>query len=172
MFTHRSIKGICGFTRELIVGLIANLESREIRRQEYLERGLPPEHPRASSSDDVEGFVALLHEMFGPIFDLKQFYQESTKILNEFGKRINPDLAFYYWTGAKERYRDFALPSFNNPTGPGVVERLDRIKLSRRGDPGVFVANRASLPQRGQITARAHFHKTPVALPPSQVLLQ
>ncbi|CAB3983365.1 Hypothetical predicted protein [Paramuricea clavata] len=166
---NRSIKGICGFTRELIVGLIANLESREIRRREYLKRSLPPEHPRASSSDDVEGFVALLHEMFGLIFDLKQFYQESTKILNEFGKRIDPNLAFYYWTGVKERYRDFALPSFNCPTGLGVVERLDGVKLSRRGDPGVFVSNRASLPQRGQLTARAHFHKTPVALPPSQV---
>ena len=99
----------------------------------------------------------------------KQFYQESTKILNEFGKRIDPNLAFYYWTGVKERYRDFALPSFNCPTGPGIVERLDGVKLSRRGDPGVFVSNRASLPQRGQLTARAHFHKTPVALPPSQV---
>ncbi|CAB4021403.1 Hypothetical predicted protein [Paramuricea clavata] len=124
---NRSIKGICGFTRELIVGLIANLESREIQRQEYLERSLPPEHPRASSGDDVEGFVALLHEMFGLIFYLKQFYQESTKILNEFGKRIDPNLAFYYWTGVKERYRDFALPSFNCPTGPGVGERLDEL---------------------------------------------
>jgi hypothetical protein len=75
---YRSIKRICGFTRELIVGLIANLESREIRRREYLEISLPPEHPQASSSDDVEGFVAQLHEMFGLIFDLKQYYQESS----------------------------------------------------------------------------------------------
>ena len=164
----RSIKGICGFTRELIVGLIANIESRK----EYIKRGLPPERPRASSTDDVEGFVALLHEMFGLVFDLKQFYEVSTKILNEFTKRIDPNLAFYYWTGVKERYRDFELPSFDNPTGPEIVERLDKIKLSRRGDPGVFVANRASLPQRGQLTARAKFHKAPIALPPSQVPCQ
>ena len=85
---------------------------------------------------------------------------------------VNPNLPFYYWTGAKGRYQDFALPSFNDPTGPGIGKRLDRIKLSRRGDPGVFVAYQASLPQRRQITARANFHKTPVALPPSQVLLQ
>ena len=52
---------------------------------------------------------------------------------------------------SKDCYRDFALPSFNSPTGPGIVERLDGVNLSRRGD---------------------HFHKTPVALPPSQVLLQ
>ena len=168
----RSIKGICGFTRELIVGLIANLESRELRRLEYCERNLPPEHPRASSSDDVEGFVALLHEMFGLVFDLKQFYLESTKLLNEFSKRIDPNLAYYYWTGAKERYRDFSLPSFNEPSRGNVLERLDRVKLSRRGDPGVFVANRASLPQRGQLTARAKFHKAPVALPPSHLHLE
>ena len=110
--------------------------------------------------------------MFGLVFDLKQFYEESTKILNEFTKRIDPNLAFYYWTGVKERYRDFELPSFDNPTGPEIVERLDKIKLSRRGDPGVFVANRASLPQRGQLTARAKFHKAPIALPPSQVPCQ
>ena len=46
-------------------------------------------------------------------------------------------------TGKKEQYRDFDLPSFNEPTGEGVTERLDKVKLSRRGDPGVFVANRA-----------------------------
>ena len=135
-----------------------------------MERGLRPEHPRASSSDDVEGFVALLHEVLGLAFDLKQFYSESTKILNEFRKRIDPNLAFYYWTGVKDRYRDFELPSFNKPTGPGIVERLDEVTFSRRGDPGVFVANRASLLQRGQLTARAKFHKAPVELPPSNAL--
>ncbi|XP_028416819.1 uncharacterized protein LOC114541027 [Dendronephthya gigantea] len=123
---NRPIKGICGLTRELIVGLTANLESRELRRIEYIKRGLRPEHPRASSSDDVEGFVALLHKVLGLAFDLKQFYSESTKILNEFKKRIDPKLAFYYWTGVKDRYRDFELPSFNQPTGPGIVERLDK----------------------------------------------
>jgi hypothetical protein len=45
------------------------------------------------------------------------------KILNEFGKRIDPNLAFYYWTGNKERHRDSALPSFNSPSGPGIVDR-------------------------------------------------
>lgn len=146
------------------------MESRELRRKEYVARGLGPEHPRASSSDDVEGFVSLLHEVLGMAFDLKQFYSESTKILNEFKKRIDPNLAFFYWTGMKDRYRDFELPSFNKPTGPGIVERLDKVRVSRRGDPGVFVANRASLPQRGQLTVRAKFHKAPVELPPSQAL--
>lgn len=168
IFFLDQFKGICGLTRELIVGLVANLESRELRGKEHATRGLPPGHPRASSTGDVEGFVALLHEVLGLAFDLKQFFSESTKILNEFKKRIDPNPAFYYWTGAKERYRDFELSSFNKPSGPEIVERLDNIKISRRGDSGVFVANRASFPQRGQLTARAQFHKRPIELPSLQ----
>ena len=133
---------------------------------EYQVRCLQPKHPRSSSTDDVESFIALLHEMLGPVFDLKEFYRELPKILNEYKKRIDADLAFFYWTGSKTRYKDFELPSFNEPSGKGVTERLDKVHLSRRGDPGVFVANRASLPQKGQLTVRAKFHRAPVELPP------
>ena len=70
-FFFRPIKGICGLTQETLAGLVANLESRELRRAEYQERGLPPEHPRASATDDVEGIIALMHEMLGDIFDVK-----------------------------------------------------------------------------------------------------
>lgn len=164
----RPLKGICGFTREILVGLVANLESRELRRRENLARKLPPEHPRASSTDDVEGLFSLLHDMLGDIFDLKQFHDAQSKILNEFNKRINPELKYYYWTGAKERYNEFEMPSFNEPSQNGV-ERLDEVKVSRRGDPGIFVANRASLPQKGQLTARAQFHRAPVQLPPQKL---
>ena len=155
-------------TREVIVGLVANLESRQLREVEYRCRALKPEHPRSSSIDDVESFIALLHEMLGPIFDMKEFYNALPKILNEYGKRIDNELPFFYWTGSKTRYKDFELPSFNEPSGQGVIERLDKVHLSRRGDPGVFVANRASLPQKGQLTARAKFHRAPVALPPME----
>ena len=146
--------------------MVANMESRQLRREEYLTQQLSPEHPRASATDDVEGMFSLLHEILGNTFDLKQFHDAQAKILNEFSKRIDPDLKFYYWTGAKHRYNEFDLPSFNGPTKEGAIERLDRVKLSRRGDPGVFVANRASLPQKGQLTARAKFHQAPVELPP------
>lgn len=42
-------------TREVIIGLVANIETREQRRANYAERSLPAEHPHASSTDDVEG---------------------------------------------------------------------------------------------------------------------
>lgn len=161
----RPIKGIQAFTREIFVALIANCESLEIRWAEYLERGLPPEHPRASSTDDVEGFFAHLHDQLGEVFDHKEFLDQQPKILNEFNKKIDPDLQFHYWTGHRHRYSTIPLPSFNEPSG--ITERLDRIRISRRSDPGVFVANRASLPQRNSLTARASFHRAPEQLPQS-----
>lgn len=150
------------------MGIIANLATRESRRKDNQERDLPPEHPRASSTDDVEGIISLFHEVMGDNFDLKQFYDEFPKVMSEFVKRIDPELPFFYWTGHQTRYRNFALPSFNAPSASGI-ERLDKVQLSRRGDPGVFVANRASLPQRNQLTVRATFHRAPVALPPVHV---
>lgn len=56
--------------RDCHIGLIANLESREQRRVEYNDRGLLPEHPRASRTDDVERIIGLMHEMLGEIFDV------------------------------------------------------------------------------------------------------
>lgn len=97
--SHRPIKGICGFTCEIIVGLIANLATRELRRIEYQERDLPPKHPRASSTDDVEGIISLFHEVMGENFDLEQFFDEFPKVMGEFAKKIDPDLQFLYWTG-------------------------------------------------------------------------
>lgn len=86
--------------------------------------------------------------------------------MTKFKKRINPDMPFFYHTGAKQRCKNFQLPSFSESSGPGIVERLDKVKISRRGDPGVFIENRASLPQKGQLTVRTQFHKAAVALPP------
>lgn len=160
------LKGSEGMTREVIIGLVANIETREQWRENYSAMKLPPEHPRASSTDDVEGIISLFHEILGSIFDIKEFFDEFPKKLNEFVKRIDPDCPFYYWTGCHTCLEDFPLPSFNEPSKNGT-ERLDRVILSRRGDPGIFVANRASLPQRGQLTIRANFHRAPVELPPA-----
>lgn len=97
------------------------------------------EHPRASSTDDVQGIIATMHEMIWEVFDVTQFNDEQAKILNEFNKRIDPDLQFYYWSGANERFSEFELPSsFNQLSGKGITER---IIISRRGDPGVFVSD-------------------------------
>ena len=85
--------------------------------------------------------------------------------MNEFNKRIEPDNPFYYWTGVHERYQLKALPSFNGASLSGI-ERLGSVIISRRADPGIFVANRAHFPQRGSLTVRATFHAVSEALTP------
>lgn len=59
------------------------------------------------ATDDVEGLNALTHKMLGDIFDIKQFLDAQLKIFNEFKKGIDPDLGFFYQTGAKGHYREF-----------------------------------------------------------------
>lgn len=83
--------------------------------------------------------------------------------MNEFVKKINPDLLFCYWTGHKHRFILGPLPSFNKSSGE--EERLDKIELCCRLDPGVFVANRASPLQQNSLTARATFHRAAEVLP-------
>lgn len=92
-------------------------------------------------TDYVEGLIASPHEMLGEIFDIKKFLDTQSKILNKFKKRMDPDLGFFYWTGAKEHYTELQLPSFNLPSH----ERLDSISLSRWGDPVVFVATKETV---------------------------
>ena len=122
------------------------VESRELRWSESEAGGLPPENPRASTTDNVEGMIALFHELLGPIFDLKAFKQEFPKIMNDFSKWIDPDIPFYYWTGIHERFHLKALPSFNEPSQSGIG-CLDRVVISCRADPGVFVAYLANFLQ-------------------------
>ena len=61
-----------GFSRETIVALAANIESREWRRRYLAEHNLPPEHPRASTTDDVECFFSVLRDSVGKDFTLKE----------------------------------------------------------------------------------------------------
>ncbi|XP_028407520.1 uncharacterized protein LOC114530130 [Dendronephthya gigantea] len=58
MDVNRPIRGVSGFTREVVVALTTNIESQEFERRYGIEKGLPPEHPRAGSTDDVEGIFA------------------------------------------------------------------------------------------------------------------
>ena len=138
---------------------------QEFRRRYGIEKGLSPEHPRAGSTDDVEGIFAFLHGMLGPIFDEKDFHDAFPKVINEYTKKCDPDLPFYYYTGSNDRYNDGLFQSFNVSSSSGE-ERLDRVCISRRADPGVFVANRAVIPQRGQLSVRTAHFKPAESLPP------
>ena len=55
-----------------------------MRRKEYRYRNIGPEHPKGGTTDDVEGFISILHQMLGHIFTLNDFYNSCPKIVNEF----------------------------------------------------------------------------------------
>ena len=59
------IDRIRGFSRETLIALAANIETREWRRQYSNNNGIAPEHPRASTTDDVECFFSVLRDTVG-----------------------------------------------------------------------------------------------------------
>lgn len=69
---NRDLSNIRGFTRETLNAVIANIESREWRRQYCIRNGIPLEHPRASTTDDVECFFSVLRDNVGKHFTLRE----------------------------------------------------------------------------------------------------
>ena len=72
VYSHRSITGVQGFSRETLVALFANIESRQWRRAYNAKDDMLPEHPRASTTDDVECFFSVLRDSVGKDFILQQ----------------------------------------------------------------------------------------------------
>ena len=60
-----------GFTRETIIAVTTNIESREFQRRQIIASGGDIEHPRASTTDDVECYFSLLRDNLGKDFTLK-----------------------------------------------------------------------------------------------------
>ena len=69
---NRDMSHIRGFTRETLHAVIANIESREWRRCYCLRKEIPLEHPRASTTDDVECFFSVLRDNVGKHFTLRE----------------------------------------------------------------------------------------------------
>ena len=57
------------------MALAADIEIREWRCKYNAENGIPPEHPRASTTDDVESFFSVLRDTVGKDFTLKEVKQ-------------------------------------------------------------------------------------------------
>jgi len=72
LLIYRNVDRIRGFSRETLIALAANIETREWRREYNNNNGIPPEHPRASSSDDVECFFGVLRDTVGKDFTLNE----------------------------------------------------------------------------------------------------
>ena len=161
---YRPIKGVRGFSRETVVALLTNIENQEYIRRQYSEQNEMPEHPRASSTDDVECFFSILHNQLGLNYNLKAIQNRWRVICNEFTKRIDTDLPFHYYTSEKNRYKIPDMPSFDKPTASGPA-RFDFLRLPRREDVGHIVVGRTTMPVRGTRTVRQQFHSNPASLP-------
>ena len=154
---------MCGFTREVLSALIANIETTELRRQQIAQDKLQPANPRASNTDDVECFFSVMRDHVGTNFTLKQAQFAWRKVCVEFQKRIRADLPYYYFTSAHDRFYEGPRPSFNDPPKKNKKQRLPR---SEQVHTASFASGRASFPVRGTLTIRLKFHKHPVSVPP------
>lgn len=65
IITYRPINNIRGFTPETLSAFIVDIESRESRRQYNAIHGIPCEHSRASTTDNVECFFSFYGTWWG-----------------------------------------------------------------------------------------------------------
>ena len=122
----RPLYGVCGFTQETLHALIANIEGRNWRHKFIKENGLPVDHPRRSTTDDVECFFS---DMVGPNFTLKAVQQTWRKVCAEITKRQDPDLPYFYHTSAHDRFYEGERPSFNQPAKGGSQGNIRKSAL-------------------------------------------
>ncbi len=80
------------------MALITNTEGREWRRRKRFGARQRPEHPRTSTTDDIECFFSVLRDSIGQNFLTKEVKYGFCKICSEFTKRLDPDLPFFLIT--------------------------------------------------------------------------
>ena len=90
----RGLSNILGFSKETLVALTTNIEGREWHRREVMNGNRRPEHPRASTTDDVECFFSLIRTMLGIILSPSKLNLMPAKSMENF----EADLPFYYHT--------------------------------------------------------------------------
>ena len=122
-----------------------------------------PEHPHASTSDDVECYFSMMRDAIGQSFTAKQVQYGFRNVTLEFVKCLNPDLPFYYHTSSHTRYSEGPLPDFNQASAK--LKRKGR-RLPRRELFGASSSRRATLPVQGSLSVRTQFHNHPLELPP------
>ena len=157
----RPIDNVLGFSRETLAAVICNIEGREwCRRSNQLGK---PEHPRASTTDDVECFFSMMRDAIGRNFTAQQVKLGFRKVALEFIKRMDPDLPFYYHTSTHTRYSEGPLPNFN--TASAKAKRKGK-RVPRRETSTAIFARRAALPVHSSLSVRTQFHNHPIDLPP------
>ena len=162
-FLCRSLSTVLGFSKETLVAIITNIEGREWQRRDNVMNGRKPEHPRASSTDDVECFFSVMRDSIGRNFTTKEVKLAFRKICAEFTKRLDPNLPFFYHTSSHTRYYEGPLPEFSKPDKKTSCKRK---RVPRREQPAAFAPRRATMPVRGSLSVKPQFHNLPLELPP------
>jgi hypothetical protein len=164
---NRPVSKVCGFSRETLIAVTTDIESRELKRITNMEEGLSPEHPRASTTDDVECFFSILRDSVGKHFTVKQVQYTYRKLSIEFIKRMDPDLQYYYFTASHDRFHEGPLPGFDQPRPREKRSHNPRHqRVPRRDQVGSLITGRATMVTPGQLSTRVQFHHTPIQLPP------
>lgn len=149
---------VLGFSRETVIALTTGIESVEWRRR-YSSQ---PENPRAGTTDDVECMFSIMRDLIGKHFTLRKVRYAWRKICVEFGKRLDPDLGFYYFTSSHDRFLEGEYPDFDQKS----TKRTKSVRVRRREQPSLLMVGRATLPQPGSRSTRMTFHNVPLQLPP------
>ena len=69
---YRDVTRVRGITKECLIALIADIETWNWRQEFNKSNGIPIEHLRASTTDDIECFFSILRSTVGKHFTLKQ----------------------------------------------------------------------------------------------------
>ena len=169
----RDLHGVRGLTRETLIALTTNIESREWRRREIVNAETPHEHPRASTTDDVECFFSVLQDMVGKHFTVREAQYGWRKACIEFGKRLDPELPFFYHTSSHDRFYEGSRPDFDKVDDVHTSKRNPKQqRIRRREQPGHLAAGRATYAVPGARSTRAMFHNVPLELPPPPMSAQ
>ena len=162
-YYYRNINTIQGMTQQTLIALTTNIESKEWIRRRHVG-GVPAEHPRASTTDDVECFFSTLRDTIGNHFTCKSVMTEWRKVCLEYSKRIDKDLPFYYYTSTHDRFYEGERQTFDKYIKPKQNPRQQRVGTIEQ--PGKFAAGRTTLIKTGEKSIRRQFHHIPVELPP------
>lgn len=153
---------ILGFTREVIIAVTTNIESMEWKRRESIKKELKVEHPRSSTTDDVECMFSIMRDLTGKHFTLREARYTWRKVCIEFAKRLNPDIGYYYFTSSHDRFCEGDRPHFDEK--PTKV--IKRQKVRRREQPANLMFGRMAISTPSARSTRMTFHNIPLELPP------
>lgn len=110
----RSLTGIREMIREVFIAITTTIESREWMQRQVICEGVPVQHSRAGTTDDV-AFFSVMQSMVGNHFTCKRVWCLNGK---RYVMRMDRDLPFHYYTSTNEWYHEGERPSFHKFAKP------------------------------------------------------